>query len=133
MFRLVTPPEPVLRILEGIVTKYNITLEEGTRGPSAYLEVISENGPVNLKHCEDFLSGDKWEFATASFNTDIAYFTGSEKNPWHGKAFLYGHGNICDAHCPREFISLDDLRACPDAYVRMVLELLGPPEQLGGV
>jgi hypothetical protein len=47
--------------------------------------------------------------------------------PRTGKAFLYGHGDICDAHAPGEFISIDDLRTCPDRYVRLAQTLLQHP------
>ena len=112
MFRVVTDPATtVMKQLQAIVDR----LGEG----KARIELISMNSPVDLTHVEQFLSADKWDFGTACFNTDIPYFK------YEGcKAFLYGHGDICNAHSPREYIGLEELRALPETYARLVGDLL---------
>ena len=78
------------------------------------------HGIVDMTHVDTMLNQgpNKWEFTTASFNTDIPYLNFS------GSPFLYGHGDICDAHCPREFITLDDLEICGEFGVMQSVFLL---------
>eukprot|EP00392_Amoebophrya_sp_AT5.2_P017335 g17675.t1 len=135
MFRLVSPPAAVWKVLEQIAKAENARQRaerknqevfrpengNGEIGQFAFvkLEKITENAPVDLTHVDKFLDGKKWAFGTACFNTDIPYFENKET-----KSFLYGHGDICDAHCPREFIGVEDLRLCELKYAEMAQELL---------
>ncbi|CAD7941922.1 unnamed protein product [Amoebophrya sp. A120] len=115
MFRLVSKPEVVWVELEKILSDANQKAgQERVR-----LTKISENAPVDLTHVDKYLGkSGNWQFGTACFNTDIPYLQTS------AKAFLYGHGDICDAHCPREFIGIEDLRNCVTAYAQLASQLL---------
>jgi hypothetical protein len=136
----VTPPLKVLAQLEAIVVQ----------SPGVRVEVLTQNGTVDMRYVDGLLAGGvggDWEYTTACFNTDIAYlhFTGlpsllpactrlqtallyvTPLGSRTGKAFLYGHGDICDAHAPGEFIMVDDLLTCPDRYVRLAQTLLQHP------
>ena len=101
MFRLVTQPEVVMEQLQKICGKYSRTK----------IELVTKNGTVDMLYADKILDGKKWNFGTACFNTDIPYFDNKRT-----KCFLYGHGDICDAHCPREYIWLDDLYTCVEKY-----------------
>jgi len=105
MFRLVSSPEIVHGIVHEMCQKYT----------DMSIEVISQNDPVDMSYVKDLLTG--FDFAPASFNTDIPYLD------FDGKAILYGHGDICDAHCPREYIALDDLNSLVGRYKEIVLQL----------
>ncbi|CAD7963986.1 unnamed protein product [Amoebophrya sp. A25] len=124
MFRLVSEPKVVHDIVSAILRELNesVKFDKGKKGVEdrIYLELITQNAPVDLTHVDKFLDKSRWNFGTACFNTDIPYFKSSVGT----KSFLYGHGDICDAHCPREYIGVDDLRSCVGAYARMAKELL---------
>jgi len=105
MFRLVSAPEVVKGIVNDMCQKY-IDMS---------FEIISENDPVDMSYVKDLLTG--FDFSPVSFNTDIPYLN------FDGKAILYGHGDICDAHCPREYIALDDLNSLVGRYKEIVLQL----------
>jgi len=105
MFRTVSSPKIIHLFLWEMCAKYK----------DMSIEVISENDPVDMSYVKDLLTG--FEFAPVSFNTDIPYLD------FDGKAILYGHGDICDAHCPREYIALDDLNSLVGRYKEIVLQL----------
>eukprot|EP01126_Amoeba_proteus_P002183 TRINITY_DN10681_c0_g1_i1.p1 TRINITY_DN10681_c0_g1~~TRINITY_DN10681_c0_g1_i1.p1 ORF type:complete len:212 (-),score=27.32 TRINITY_DN10681_c0_g1_i1:175-810(-) len=106
MFRLICCPEVVVEILQGLCSQYK----------DVKMTVLGQNDPVNMTYVSELVTG--FEFGVASFNTDIPYLH------FDGRAILYGHGDITDAHCPREFINIEDLRALPHAYERLVVQLL---------
>ncbi|KNC79924.1 hypothetical protein SARC_07695 [Sphaeroforma arctica JP610] len=105
LFRLISAPETVLEVVEGVCSKY----------ADVSAKVITKNDPVDMTYVNDLITG--FDFGTACFNTDIPYFN------FDGKAVLYGHGSITDAHCPREYIALKDLKSLVPAYVDLVKQL----------
>ena len=117
MFRIVSPPEIVHQKLQSICSNFMDFANFPSNG-GIELEVVSQNSPVDLTHVDRSGLDDSWEFGTACFNTDIPYFD------FDGKAFLYGHGNICDAHCEKEHIKIEDLRTCVTRYADLVVQLL---------
>lgn len=48
-----------------------------------------------------------------------------------GCCILYGHGDIRDAHCPREYIKISDLKLLPKRYADMAGHLLSLPQGTG--
>jgi acetylornithine deacetylase/succinyl-diaminopimelate desuccinylase-like protein len=80
-------------------------------------ELVTMNDPVDMSYVDALVSG--YPTGVAAFNTDIPYL-----DLGGGKAVLYGHGDIADAHCEREHITLKDLRALPAAYEDIARQLL---------
>jgi len=105
MFRVVSSPQIIHDILSKLCQKYT----------DMSIEVLTQNDPVDMSYVKNLISG--FEFFSASFNTDIPFLK------FDGKAVLYGHGSICDAHCPREFISLNDLKSLVGRYKELALQL----------
>ena len=116
MFRIVSPPDVVFQKLKSICSRHEDFKNFSDGGIE--LELVSQNSPVDLTHVDKAGLDDSWDFGTACFNTDIPYFD------FDGKAFLYGHGNICDAHCEKEHIKVSDLRSCVTRYADLVVQLL---------
>lgn len=106
MFRLISSPKDIFDEVASICGQFE----------DVEVIVVSENHPVNMSYVTNLVKGFK--FGPVSFNTDIPYFS------FTGKAVLYGHGSITDAHCPREYISLNDLVALPAAYINIASQLL---------
>ncbi|KAG6576487.1 Formiminoglutamate deiminase [Phytophthora cinnamomi] len=100
MFRLVTEPDVIYKRVEEIVA--------GRVGMKLY----TSNPPVHLTTVEGYDTG------VACFNTDVPYFN------FDGKAYLVGAGSITDAHCPREFIMLEDLKSVVDYYFTLGKRLI---------
>ncbi|EGZ15705.1 hypothetical protein PHYSODRAFT_333917 [Phytophthora sojae] len=100
MFRLVTEPDVIYKRVEEIVA--------GRVGMKLY----TSNAPVHLTTVEGYETG------VACFNTDVPYFN------FDGKAYLVGAGSITDAHCPREFIMLEDLKSVVDYYFTLGKRLI---------
>ncbi|RLN51304.1 hypothetical protein BBJ29_003048 [Phytophthora kernoviae] len=100
MFRLTTEPDVIYKRVEEIVA--------GRVGMKLY----SANAPVRLTVVEGYDTG------VACFNTDVPYFN------FDGKAYLVGAGSITDAHCPREFIMLEDLKGVVDYYFTLGKRLI---------
>ncbi len=98
--RLVTDAAPVKRLLEHAV------------GPRAQIEYLTAVNPLRLATVPGF------ETCVVRFTTDVPNLTG-----W-GKPLLIGPGSILLAHTDHERISLAELRAGADAYVRLVHTLL---------
>ena len=98
--RLVTDAAPVKRLLERAV---------GTRAQIEYLTAVN---PLRLATVRGF------ETCVVRFTTDVPNLTG-----W-GQPLLIGPGSILLAHTDHERISLAELRAGTDAYVRLVHTLL---------
>ncbi|KAL4144713.1 hypothetical protein PRNP1_013839 [Phytophthora ramorum] len=100
MFRLVTDPDVVYKRVEEIVA--------GRVGMKLY----TANAPVHLTTVDGYDTG------IACFNTDVPYFD------FDGKAYLVGAGSITDAHCPREFIMLEDLKSVVGYYFTLGKRLI---------
>ncbi|OWZ10915.1 Formiminoglutamate deiminase [Phytophthora megakarya] len=100
MFRLVTEPDVIYKRVEEIVAG------------RVSMKLYSANAPVHLTTVEGYDTG------VACFNTDVPYFN------FDGKAYLVGAGSITDAHCPREFIMLDDLKSLVDYYFTLGKRLI---------
>ncbi|KUF83820.1 carboxypeptidase [Phytophthora nicotianae] len=100
MFRLVTEPDVIYKRVEEIVAG------------RVEMKLYTSNAPVHLTTVEGYDTG------VACFNTDIPYFN------FDGKAYLVGAGSITDAHCPREFIKLDDLKSVVDYYFKLGKRLI---------
>ncbi|KAG6953326.1 hypothetical protein JG688_00012879 [Phytophthora aleatoria] len=100
MFRLVTEPDVFYKRVEEIV------------GGRVEMKLYTSNAPVHLTTVEGYDTG------VACFNTDIPYFN------FDGKAYLVGAGSITDAHCPREFIKLEDLKSVVDYYFKLGKRLI---------
>ena len=98
--RLVTDAEPVKRLLEQAV---------GTRAQIEYLTAVN---PLRLATVPGF------ETCVVRFTTDVPNLRG-----W-GEQLLIGPGSILVAHTDHERISLAELGAGADAYVRLVHALL---------
>lgn len=92
-------------------------MEQTIVGGRVDVELYTSNAPVHLSVVEGY------ETDIASFNTDIPYFN------FDGRAYLVGAGNITDAHCAREFIEIDDLRALVDFYVDLGKTLIHDAKQ----
>ncbi|EME27145.1 acetylornithine deacetylase [Galdieria sulphuraria] len=101
MFRVVSEPEIVERIVENRAKKYSIVTK-----------TYSKNGPVRLYSLDGFPT------FVAKYNTDIPYAK------FYRKALLFGAGSILDAHTSQEKISLDDLGKLPEFYVQIAKKLL---------
>ncbi|KAF1777502.1 Metal-dependent hydrolase [Phytophthora cactorum] len=100
MFRLVTVPDVIYKRVEEIV------------GGRVEMKLYTSNAPGGLRT------------GVACFNTDIPYFN------FDGKAYLVGAGSITDAHCPREFIKLEDLKSVVDYYFKLGKRLIGTANKL---
>ncbi|GMF52506.1 unnamed protein product [Phytophthora fragariaefolia] len=100
MFRLVTEPDVIYKRVEEIV------------GGRVNMKLYTSNPPVHLTTVEGYETG------VACFNTDVPYFN------FDGKAYLVGAGSITDAHCPREFIMLEDLKSVVDYYFTLGKRLI---------
>ncbi|KAE9037674.1 hypothetical protein PR002_g6443 [Phytophthora rubi] len=111
MFRLVTEPEVIYKRVEEIVAG------------RVSMKLYTSNPPVHLTTVEGYDTG------VACFNTDVPYFN------FDGKAYLVGAGSITDAHCPREFIMLEDLKSVVDYYFtlgkRLIEKLVQPYHWVG--
>ncbi|GJQ09568.1 hypothetical protein GpartN1_g1359.t1 [Galdieria partita] len=101
MFRVVSEPEIVEKMVEKLAKKYSIVTK-----------TYSKNGPVRLYYLEGFPT------FVAKYNTDIPYAK------FYHKALLFGAGSILDAHTSQERISLDDLRKLPESYIHIANKLL---------
>jgi acetylornithine deacetylase len=100
MFRVVSPVEPVKRLIEEWV---------GGRAEITYGSHI----PAQLFHT---IAG--FETAPVAYTSDIPLLT-----RW-GKPLLFGPGSIHVAHTPNEHIDVEELRAATGTYERLVRELL---------
>merc|ERR1712154_154586 len=87
--------------------------------------VVSSSRPVNMQYVTELITG--YPTGVAAFNTDIAYFT--KLDECAGRAVLFGYGDICDPHCPREFIYVEDVHRCVEAYRDIATQLLGACQQ----
>lgn len=101
MIRLVGEVEPVREVFE-TWAQGRAELEWGSYIPAQRFHVL-----------------DGFEVAPVAFTTDIPLLS-----RW-GTPLLFGPGSIHVAHTPEEHISVTELRASVDAYVRIVRELLG--------
>lgn len=95
MIRLVTPADIVVGIMQRWAAG-RATLEWGPMMP-----------PVKLGVIEGFAT------SVAAFATDIPAM------PNWGIPYLFGPGSIHVAHRDDEFVSIDELRAAVDGYVRL--------------
>ncbi|RLN58598.1 hypothetical protein BBJ28_00009103 [Nothophytophthora sp. Chile5] len=100
MFRLTTEPDVIFERVKEIVAD------------RVGMELYTANAPVHLTVVEGYETG------IACFNTDVPYFK------FDGKAYLVGAGSITDAHCPREFIELEDLRNVVGYYFTLGKRLI---------
>jgi len=75
-----------------------------------------------MEYVSDAITG--YDFDTVAFNTDIPYFDFCKGEGPPGKAVLYGHGSITDAHTLREHIIVDDLRQLVSCYGELAGQLL---------
>ncbi len=100
MIRLVGEVEPVREVFE-TWAQGRAELEWGSYIPAQRFHVL-----------------DGFEVAPVAFTTDIPLLS-----RW-GTPLLFGPGSIHVAHTPEEHISVTELRASVDAYVRIVRELL---------
>ena len=134
MFRLVSKPDVVYDIVKDIVNeveekqfvnwggaKTEFTLANG----GTEITLANSNNTVDMRYVDDVLDKNDWQFGTWCFNTDIPYFD------FDGICFLYGHGDICDAHCPREYISIADLKTCVKRYTQMAVDVMKLPKNTG--
>lgn len=111
LFRLISDPEPILERASKIVGEFGATVE-----------VIAKNSPLPMPYVEDVLPG--YDYSTVAFNTDIPYFDFNHGAGDPGRAVLYGHGSITDAHTLREHMSIADLRALVARYGTLAQQLL---------
>ena len=88
-------------------------LLEQTVGGRARIEYLTAVNPVRLTTVPGF------ETCVVRFTTDIPHLAN-----W-GAPLLIGPGSILDAHTAHERISLEELAAGADAYVRLACALLG--------
>ncbi|CAI5734548.1 unnamed protein product [Hyaloperonospora brassicae] len=100
MFRLVTDPDVIYKRVEEIVNG------------RVDMKLYTANAPVHLTTVEGY------DTDIACFNTDIPYLD------FDGKAYLLGAGSIVNAHCSRECILLDDLKAVVDCYFTLGKRLI---------
>ncbi|EEQ98214.1 conserved hypothetical protein [Perkinsus marinus ATCC 50983] len=113
MFRVTESSARIIEVVESLCV--NAT------GASVEAEVISRNEPVNMKYVKELVKGHP--FGVAAFNTDISFFAPTLEMH-DAKAILFGLGDICDAHCEREYIYVDDLTKCVAAYEDLAGQLL---------
>ena len=76
------------------------------------MKLYTANAPVHLTTVEGY------DTDIACFNTDIPYLD------FDGKACLLGAGSIVNAHCSRECILLEDLKAVVDCYFTLGKRLI---------
>jgi acetylornithine deacetylase len=107
LFRVVTPPEPLLDTVRRLAEPF----------ADVSVDVVTMNEPVDMTYVDTLVDG--YPTGVAAFNTDIPYFHMPQ-----GKAVLYGHGNITDAHGDGEHIELDDLRSLVPAYADIATQLV---------
>ncbi|RLN97847.1 hypothetical protein BBJ28_00018536 [Nothophytophthora sp. Chile5] len=125
MFRLTTEPDVIFQrvkvcavVVERDVKQYPLTsltlvLQcQEIVADRVSMELYTANAPVHLTVVEGYETG------IACFNTDVPYFK------FDGKAYLVGAGSITDAHCPREFIELEDLRSVVGYYFTLGKRLI---------
>lgn len=98
--RMVTPPEPVLELIENAVAG---------RGE---LEITSCSLPVRMVEVDGFKS------KVVRFTTDIPHL------PNWGRPLLLGPGSILDAHTKDEFVLKEDLETASRLYEELVKRLL---------
>ena len=107
LFRLISDPNEVLAVVEKLAKE----------AVGVTVVVVSSNAPVDMRYVKDLLPS--WMKTVACFNTDIPYLKHD------GKSVLFGMGNICDCHCPREFVNLEDLSRGVELNAALAKELLG--------
>ncbi|KAF4657407.1 hypothetical protein FOL47_008453 [Perkinsus chesapeaki] len=90
-------------------------------GATVEAEVITRNEPVDMRYVRELIKG--YPFGVAAFNTDISFFSPT-LDKLGAKAVLFGLGDICDAHCEREYIFVEDLPKCVIAYEDIAKQLL---------
>jgi acetylornithine deacetylase len=79
------------------------------------IEHVLDVPPVRLKTVNGF------DAAVFPYTTDIPFLA-----RW-GEPLLFGPGSIHVAHTAEEFVSIAELNAAADHYVRLARELLGQP------
>lgn len=103
--RLVTPPEPIKRRLEAVISG------------RAELEYLSAHEPVHLHTIAGF------EQCVVRFTTDIPYLSN-----W-GSPMLIGPGSILNAHTEHESVGKHELLEAVDLYSRLIQALLASETQ----
>jgi len=88
-----------------------------TLSPLVSIEEVLEVPPVHLATVAGFAS------AVFSYTTDIPFL-----DRW-GTPLLYGPGSIHTAHTADEFVSIPELQASVDGYVKIARELLSRVDQ----
>lgn len=96
MARLVTPAEDIFAILERWAATGRGTLERGVTVPAVHLSPI-----------------DGFTTSVAAFATDLPSLTN-----W-GEPYLFGPGSVHVAHTDNEHVSVAELEAAVDGYVRL--------------
>ncbi len=110
MFRVISPPDQILKEVEKQVERHRLGVE-----------VITANDPVRLSTLEGYPQD------VAAFNTDVAYFDESLRKKG-GRAFLIGPGSILDAHSDHEAIRIDEMQKAVGYYEEIVGRLLAESE-----
>lgn len=105
LIRLVSEPEPVLDQLRHLCAHHRVEVEP-----------LVHNAPVFFHPPDGFTTG------TVSFNTDASYLAPV------APVWLVGPGDIEVAHTDHEHITLSDIQAGIDLYVRLALTVLEPQQ-----
>ncbi|KAF4718249.1 hypothetical protein FOZ63_030872 [Perkinsus olseni] len=113
MFRVTESSARIIEVVEDLCAN--------AIGASVESEVITRNEPVDMRYVQELVKG--YPFGVAAFNTDISFFALTLERRG-AKAVLFGLGDICDAHCEREYIYVEDLPKCVAAYEDIAKQFL---------